>query len=196
MADYTLRSTPQYRQAMAESVRQARARMREKVNAGRIKPTGEVAIPDGLTCWVDPEDVSLIAGHVWHAHKTHGKIYARSGHRGGPFMHNVIMGEQPGMKVDHKDGNGLNNRRSNLRWATQSQNSVNTVKLARGASGFRGVTKHRQCETWRAVIQVDNRRVYIGSFPTPEEAARAYDREAQKHFGEFARLNFPEAASE
>lgn len=100
------------------------------------------------------------------------------------------MGKRDGFFVDHKDHDGLNNRRSNLRWATQSQNCVNTSKLARGVSGFRGVSKMRN--KWHAAVNVSKKRIHLGTYVTAEEAAKAYDRAAREHFGEFARLNFPE----
>lgn len=161
------------------------------INAERIDPVaGTVRLPNGLTVFVDPEDVPLISQHVWQACKSHRTNYARGGScRKGTrvLMHNLIFGVRDGYRVDHKDGNGLNNRRSNLRWATRAQNAANNSGGVRGRSKFWGVSGG-----WVATIAHNNKRIRIGVFATEEEAARAYDEAAKKYHGEFARLNFPE----
>ncbi len=97
-------------------------------------------------------------------------------------------------EVDHINGNKLDNRRSNLRLANRSTNQANRGASYHNKSGLKGVchaphTKDR----WRAQITVRGHKMYLGTFTTPEEAARAYDQAAIQHFGEFARLNFPVA---
>lgn len=195
MSDFSVRRTTEYRQAMSASVKRARAKMTAAVNAERIKPTGEVMLSNGMTCWVDPEDIPLIRDRVWIAFKSHrtpNTYYARSSARPAVFMHVLLMGKREGHFVDHRDHDGLNNRRSNLRWATQSQNCVNTTKLARGSSGYRGVSRTRNGR-FHAAIHVNKTCIGLGNHLTAEDAARAYDKAARQHFGEFARLNFPEA---
>jgi len=88
--------------------------------------------------------------------------------------------------VDHKDGNGLNNQKENLRPCTPSQNQIN--KRPRGTSKYLGVNKlHGK---WRAAIVVKGRQRHLGLFNNEIDAAKAYDAEAKIHHGEFARLNF------
>jgi len=103
------------------------------------------------------------------------------------YLHRVIMAADDGVKVDHRDRDGLNNRRSNLRIATLSQNNANSFRPANRA-GFRGVVAVGK--KWRAQIRRDGARVYLGLYETPEDAARTYDRAAREAHGEFATLNF------
>lgn len=93
--------------------------------------------------------------------------------------------------VDHIDGNGLNNRRSNLRPATASQNNANS-RARLGLSGYRGVALHKPTGLWRAYVQVGGKTKSCGYFRDVIEAAKARDKAAREAHGEFARLNFPE----
>jgi hypothetical protein len=100
-----------------------------------------------------------------------------------------------GKVIDHIDGDGLNNVRSNLRLATQTQNKRNARKPKHNTSGYKGVwyDYNSRRTPWRACISFDNKTLHVGKFTEPEAAARAYDEAARKYHGEFAHLNFPEA---
>ncbi len=89
--------------------------------------------------------------------------------------------------TDHADGNGLNNRRSNLRPCSVSQNIQNMNKRKYGKSGFKGVS--RKGRRWRARIRINGVPTLLGNYNTPEEAAAAYNKAAEEHFGEFAHIN-------
>jgi hypothetical protein len=103
----------------------------------------------------------------------------------GEFLHNLISPVSNEMINDHKDGDGLNNRRDNLRPATHSDNMHNSCSQA-GTSKFKGVYYYKQTKKWRAQINTK----HLGFFRSEEAAALAYDAAARENFGEFARLNF------
>jgi hypothetical protein len=108
-------------------------------------------------------------------------------------MHREILNVPPGVLVDHRNNNSLDNRIANLRPATCSQNNQNRRKLRRNASSqFVGVHIDRSCNRYRVQITHNGKKIYIGRFKDEIDAARAYDAAARKYHGEFARLNFPE----
>lgn len=104
-------------------------------------------------------------------------------------MHWLIMGSK---SIDHKDGNGLNNRRDNLRLATKPQNAANSIKRQKASSRYKGVTWSSANGKWKAQIMKDRKNISLGNFTSETEAAKAYDGKTKQLFGEYARLNFPE----
>lgn len=109
-------------------------------------------------------------------------------------LHRLIMGF-PDADVDHIDGDRLNNQRSNLRLATDQTNAWNVAKHRDGNSQFKGVHRHkgRGHKRWVAQICIERKQRNIGYFMTERQAAMAYDIYASLAFGEYARLNFPDA---
>lgn len=107
-------------------------------------------------------------------------------------LHREIIGEIPkGMDVDHINGDTFDNRRCNLRLATRAQNCANQGISPRNTSGFKGVSLHKcnRILKWRAKLLHNGKRIHIGCFSNPQDAARAYDAAAIRHFGEFAKTN-------
>jgi len=148
----------------------------------------EVALSNGMVALVDDEDYERVAAIRWHASSRKGCTYARA-NKPPITMHRLILGPPPGIPVDHANGNGLDNRRENLRVANAPFNSANS-KRRMGLAGYRGVfLDHGK---FRAQITVNGQRRYLGSFATAEDAAVAYDAVAREAFGVFARLNFPD----
>lgn len=110
---------------------------------------------------------------------------ARKEGRSTIYMHRQIMNSQPGIQVDHKNGNRLDNQRKNLRHATAAQNMAN--RRGWGASLYKGV--YRQGSKWRALIMHEGKLKSLGSYATDREAAIAWNAAARIIQGEFALLN-------
>lgn len=111
-------------------------------------------------------------------------------HGASILMHHVVLGIEREVRIDHRNGNGLDNRKVNLRPCTHSQNLQNQRKRKDNTSGYKGVAWHPGARKWYAYIQVEKKRLHLGLFANPVEAAQAYDAAARLHFGEFARPNF------
>jgi hypothetical protein len=105
------------------------------------------------------------------------------------MLHNAIMSPPPGMLVDHIDGDGLNNCRSNLRICTHRQNIWNSRKFAVTLSPFKGVHYDHGAQRWRASIRAECEHIHLGSFEFEFDAAKQYDRAARLMFGKFAKTN-------
>lgn len=108
------------------------------------------------------------------------------------YMHREVVNAPSGIDVDHKNRTQkLNNQRSNIRLATESQNLHNRPAQRNNTSGYKGVTWCKEKRKWQATIQIAGVQRTIGRFPSKLMAAKAYDGYARTHLGEFARLNFP-----
>lgn len=165
--------------------------------------TVEIPLTRGKVTIIDDEDWPLVSQYTWGAFTSSGRRkphwYATATtprHEGGKSirLHRLLLNAPKGVQVDHIDGDGLNNRRANLRLCTHGQNQQNR-KAVVSKSGFKGVRRiHKKPQwsiRWLATIKKDGRDRHLGSFDTAEDAARAYDRAAIQLFGEFAGLNFP-----
>lgn len=149
-----------------------------------------VPLTKGQHAIIEIADIPLIENFSWMARfdPKLGVFYANSySHRRMSILHRVILGAPSDKEVDHKNGEPLDNRRSNLRLSTRHQNSMNHKINKNNTSGFKGVSWHSQARKWRAYIALNYRQIGLGLFNCPKEAHAAYMAAAQKHCGEFAR---------
>lgn len=160
-----------------------------------IRVEGNVAyltLTKGYEAVIDAADVPLVGGRNWQACVHKKTVYAQNNisrlHTGtARLLHRILMNPPSGMQVDHIDGNGLNNRRSNLRIVTNAENGRNRGESSNNTSGFKGVYWNKQRSKWEAQIRIDGKRRFLGQFAHPEDAHKAYTRAAQTIFGDFAR---------
>lgn len=146
-----------------------------------------IPLTQGKFAIIDPEDLDKIKSRAWQ-YRNPGKGTTGYAISSKIRMHRIIMNCKKGEEIDHKDGNGLNNRKSNLRFCNQSENMSNTGLKKTNTSGFKGVSFCKNYNNWDARITFNNRQICLGKFDTPEEAADAYIVKARELQGDF----FPE----
>lgn len=159
----------------------------------------EIPLGRGLVALVDDADYDrVMAAGPWCARRSGPRTYAqhhvrRAGRRAATESLHTFLTGWP--YIDHRNGDGLDNQRRNLRPATGTQNNANTRRRTDNTSGFKGVSWRPDANRWHARVQSGRKLRHLGYFDTAEAAARAYDAAARELFGEFARPNFPEEIS-
>lgn len=162
----------------------------------RFKPffMKQIPLTKGRFAIVDDEDYERLIAHNWQAMEIKGKVYAcrRKSGRGSPkeLMHRQILNlNDSNVLCDHRDGNGLNNQKENLRTCNQAQNLMNRGANKNSSTGIKGVFMNNTGTRWRAYIGFKGKMKYLGSFRTPLDAATAYNTAAKELHGDFAQLN-------
>lgn len=156
-----------------------------KLNVSTLK------YPDTFTI-VDECDFESLSKMNWRMHKRGYPRLATWVNKKTKHvtLHRFILGvTDPTILVDHINGNTLDNRRSNLRTCTRKQNNQNRRADVLNQSGFRGVCFDKRAKKWKAEISSDSKRMFLGHFENPEDAAAAYNTAAKECFGDFAYLN-------
>jgi len=153
----------------------------------------EIQLVNGGVAFVDDEDYEKVRGYRWYGLTRPSTTYAITKNKGRILrMHRLIMDAPPGLQVDHRDHDGLNNCRQNLRLCTHRQNCWNQKKRGKcPSSPYIGVwvTRTGRYETR---VRVDGGRIYLGTFAEERDAALMYDAVVRRLRGEFAALNFPD----
>lgn len=161
----------------------------------------EVSLSQGAVALVDDIDAELVRRYSWQLLRSrsvsfHARTHAhkRDGKRHTVLMHRMILGDpilgEPDGAIDHINGDGLDNRRANLRFANHHQNGGNS-RTRGGSSIYKGVSWKKEYGRWSAQIGEAGKTVYLGYFDDEVSAAIAYDAAARRVFGPFAALNFP-----
>lgn len=153
----------------------------------------QIPVGRGKFALVDDEDFERLSQFKWMCYRARSKNtkcwHVRLSKWGKQtYMHRMIVFPPAGMIVDHIDRDGLNNQKSNLRFCTHWQNSMNASPRL-GTSKYKGVCFRKDSRKWRARIRVHGKLIQLGNFDNEEDAARCYDEAAKKYFGEFAYLN-------
>ncbi len=157
-----------------------------------------IALTQGKYAIVDPDDYYRLNQYKWSASRVGRKFYAvrtgpaRNGKRGKSYrMHREVANIPEGLECDHINANSLDNRKANLRPATRRQNCWNSSKRRpKSLSKYKGVSFSKRGRPWKAMLTVNGKWIYLGSFNSEIQAAKAYDKAAKRHFGEFANPNF------
>lgn len=149
----------------------------------------KLQLPCGRAAIIDEADAVLVAPYRWISDVRKTTVYVRGRlprqASGGVYLHRLLTGNA---MTDHRDGNGLNNRRQNLRPCSQQENCLNS--RPKRAGKFKGVFFDKRRSRWYVQLYKDRICYFGGSYDTPLQAAIAYDRLALRRHGSFARLNF------
>jgi hypothetical protein len=154
-----------------------------------------IPLTKGHFAIVDACEYGALSQFRWHAQVKSNTVYARRDIRISKtntlaiFMHHDVVGKPQGLLVDHINGNGLDNRRSNLRLCSFTKNMQNRRSVRNSRSRFKGAYWHKNKKTWTSVITCYGKRHDLGDFASEANAAQAYNFAAHIYMGEFARSN-------
>jgi hypothetical protein len=153
-----------------------------------------IELNNGKVALIDDDDYDRVSALKWKevgGYAAHG--YKKNGKAHTVYMHRMITSAPLGMKVDHINHDALDNRKSNLRVCTHSQNHMNRVKLSGTSSLYKGVTWNKALRKWKAYISYQGKFRHIGYFDNEIHAAISYDLWSHDLFGQYALANFTRA---
>lgn len=153
-----------------------------------------IPLTQGKSTVIDADHAEMVSGmKLWAVEVSPDKWYARGWVKGREvYLHRFLSNTTGKDVVDHINGDGLDNRSENLRVCSHSQNIANRMDVqVNNSTGFSGVILSRNGKRFIAQLKHRGKRIYLGVFDSPEDAARARDRKAIEIWGEFAFLNFP-----
>ena len=143
----------------------------------------KIPLTQGKLALIDDEDFDLVSKHKWSVSNIGHNFYATTRSKDTKYMHRLVMNNPAGLEIDHINGDGLDNRKKNLRVCDRSRNSANRRNF-KNSTGFRGVAKQSLSNTYQAGIWIRGKRIYLGTFKTPEEASLAYRKKYREEYGE------------
>lgn len=174
--------------ATAQTLDKGIRMVKKNPSLGELVEAIHVKLTRGKVAMVSPVDYARVSVHRWYAHRSGWTWYAKN--TKGVGMHRMVLRAPKGKLVDHIDGNGLNNVRSNLRLATHSQNAINRHLRLPVPTHFRGIYQNPKTDRWFAHVSHYGKSIMKGEeFTRPEDAARDYDRIVLMLHGEFAATN-------
>lgn len=155
-----------------------------------------IPLTQGLVALVDDEDYESVNAFNWFAARRGRVVYAARNLRKPDgtwtqqFIHQLLFSEAK--SIDHRDGDGRNNQRENLRVATKMQNAQAFQRKKAGtSSSYRGVHWDTERRKWSVEIKLNRKKIFLGRFEDEVFAAKTYDCAAREYFGDFASPNFP-----
>jgi len=176
-----------------DNFKRARELLAPELAAALAEGAKLIPLTQGKFAIVDAADYDWLNQYKWHVIKYKNTSYARTQKNGKSIrMHRLITGAPSHLLVDHRDSNGLNNRRSNLRPCTHQENVYNRRPRPGSTSRYKGVYRKKTSKKYVANIRNNGKILFLGRFDDEIEAAIAYDIKAMELFGEFAYLNFPD----
>lgn len=153
----------------------------------------QIKLTQGKFAYVDDEDFERVNQYKWYFSKNKWGGYAqRNMLKKTILMHRFILNPSKNMEIDHKNSNGLDNQKMNLRICTSTENKHNASLRKDNTSGYKGVYWIDSKSRYVSVIKLNKKRIYGGYFKDKIRAALIYDEMAVKYHGQFAKLNFPE----
>ena len=154
----------------------------------------KIGLPSGDVTLISDEDLERVAEWAWRKKTVRPGVnyveMANKKSKPGIPLHRFIMNPPDGLLVDHKDGDGMNNQRENLRICTNADNVRNRKLHSNSTTGYKGVWFYNSHKKYSASIMSHGNKYFLGLYDDPIEAARAYDKKARELHGEFARPNF------